>query len=194
MGKSVNIERHEQKTFERENFSGKRPFEGELIACTFNACDFTKTNLAGISFVECVFNSCNFTSTNLKDTRLQHAKFKDSKLMGVDFTHCSNFLFAVTFEGCNLNYASFMRKKMKKTVFSDCTIQEANFSETDLGGATFDDCDLNNATFFRTNLEAADFRHARNFQIDPTQNTMKKAKFSRSGLAGLLAKFNLDIG
>ncbi len=190
----MTAQRFEQKTFEREIFSEKRPFEGELVSCTFKACQFTKSNLSGISFVECIFDACDFSGANLKDARLQHIRFQNCKLMGVDFTHSSDFLFAVTFEGCNLNYTSFMRKKMKKSVFSECTIQEANFSETDLSGAKFEDCDLNNATFFRTNLTATDFRDARHFSIDPTQNTMKRAKFSRSGLAGLLTKFNLDIG
>jgi hypothetical protein len=42
-------------------------------------------------------------------------------------------------------------------------------------------------------LEKADFRSAFNFSIDPEMNRMKKAKFSRTGVFGLLHKYNIEI-
>jgi len=50
-----------------------------------------------------------------------------------------------------------------------------------------------NATFDKTMLEKADFRTAYNYSIDPDNNRIKKAKFSQSGLGGLLHKYDIVI-
>ena len=60
-------------------------------------------------------------------------------------------------------------------------------------GAQFEACDLNKAAFENTNLEGADLTSAYNFSIDPEKNRVKKARFSRTGLAGLLMKYELKI-
>jgi hypothetical protein len=52
---------------------------------------------------------------------------------------------------------------------------------------------LLNSTFSNTNLEKADLSTSINFSIDPEKNKLKKAKFSVSGLVGLVAKYNIDI-
>jgi uncharacterized protein YjbI with pentapeptide repeats len=72
-------------------------------------------------------------------------------------------------------------------------LQEADFSECELNSAIFDNCDLFNATFDQTNLEKADFRTAMNFRIDPERNKLKKARFSKSHLSGLLEKYDILI-
>ena len=48
-------------------------------------------------------------------------------------------------------------------------------------------------SIYRTNLTEADFRTAQNFSIDPLENQLKKAKFSRENLEGLLEKLQLKI-
>jgi len=49
------------------------------------------------------------------------------------------------------------------------------------------------ATFDKATLEKADFRTAINYSIDPTNNRIKKAKFSLLGVVGLLDKFDISI-
>jgi len=82
---------------------------------------------------------------------------------------------------------------MKKTSFLRCVLHHVDFTETDLAAASFDQCDLTDASFDRSVLEKTDFRTAFGYRIDPQMNKVKKAKFSSSGLAGLLDKFELDI-
>jgi len=82
---------------------------------------------------------------------------------------------------------------MKKTNFIDCSLKEVDFAETDLTMAAFTNCDLSGASFMRTILEKADFRTAKNYALDPEINKIKKAKFSYLELAGLLAKYDIDI-
>ena len=97
------------------------------------------------------------------------------------------------FENCQLNHSSFNALKLKKTLFTGSQLREVDFAACDLTEAVFDECDLLNATFARTLLEKADFRTARNFSIDPELNRIKKAKFSITGLGGLLAKYDIVI-
>ena len=113
--------------------------------------------------------------------------------MGVDFSKCDNFLFAASFENCQLDYCSFYQKKMKKATFADCSLKEVDFAEVDLSMAVFTNCDLTGASFMGTVLEKTDFRTAKNYAFDPEQNRVKKAKFSLAGVAGLLTKYNIDI-
>jgi hypothetical protein len=49
------------------------------------------------------------------------------------------------------------------------------------------------AIFENTNLEKCDFRSAYNYVIDPQNNKIKKAKFSKEGAIGLLRAFDIVI-
>lgn len=77
--------------------------------------------------------------------------------------------------------------------FLQCNLREVDFTFAELTEASFDGCDLLGATFVDSNLEKADFRNAVNVALDPDQNRIKKAKFSRDGLAGLLQKYQLEV-
>jgi len=72
-------------------------------------------------------------------------------------------------------------------------MQGADFSEANLKGAIFNKCDLSMAVFAKTNLEKADFTTSYNFEIDPTNNKVRNARFSRYGLAGLVSTFGVKI-
>ena len=119
--------------------------------------------------------------------------FKDCKLIGLHFENCNGFLFAVGFQGCQLNLSSFYQRDLKNTLFKNCNLQEVDFVETDLTSSTFDNCDLTNAIFENTNLQKVDFRTSFNYSIDPELNRIKKAKFSRMEVVGLLNKYNIEI-
>jgi fluoroquinolone resistance protein len=112
---------------------------------------------------------------------------------GSTFPNAINFCSPLPFTGSHLDYATFYGTKLKKTKFTDCSLKETDFEAADLSASIFQDCDLSGTTFNRTTLEKTDFRTARHFSIDPSQNKMKGAKFSPLGLAGLLDKFQLDI-
>jgi uncharacterized protein YjbI with pentapeptide repeats len=68
-----------------------------------------------------------------------------------------------------------------------------DFAECDLTSAIFNNCDLMQTIFDRTILEKADLSAAFNYTIDPEINKIAKAKFSATGLAGLLTKYNIVI-
>lgn len=184
---------NEDKTFDTADFSEMRMPVSAYIDCHFVNCNFSKANISASDFIGCIFTGCNFSLAVMENTGLKNAVFKNCKMVGIDFSKCSDFLFAVHFENCPLDYCSFFRKKMKKTIFRDCSIKDADFTETDLSLASFDNCDLLNSSFVQCNLEKTDFRTARNYAFDPEANKIKKAKFSMQGVVGLLSKYQLDI-
>src|SRR5690606_42157722 len=109
------------------------------------------------------------------------------------FRSCSELLFSVDFDNCLLNLSSFYKRNLKKTKFTNCSLHEVDFTEANLALAVFENCDLAGAVFEHTNLEKADFTSSYNYSIDPGTNIIKRAKFSQSGIHGLLDKFDIVI-
>ncbi|AKQ47189.1 hypothetical protein TH63_18570 [Rufibacter radiotolerans] len=184
---------HQDKTFDQINYADKVVTGREFEDCTFTRCDFSNSNFSHNSFTDCRFSDCNLSMVQLSNSKLHGATFVNCKLVGVDFSLCHDFLFAVNFKGCSLDYTYFGKKNLKKTVFESCSIKEANFTDADLTEAAFLDCDLTRTVFHRTNLEKADFRTAVHYALDPELNRIKKAKFSMPGVLGLLAKYDIVI-
>lgn len=166
---------------------------GEYELCKFTNCDFSNTDFSGYIFSDCEFVGCNLSLVKLQKTALREVKFTDSKLSGLHFENCNQFGLSFTFEHCIINNASFFNIGIARTVFKNCEIHESDFSESDMSGVLFDYCDLLGSTFNHTKLEKADLRTAYNFSIDPDINRIKKAKFSLSGVVGLLGKYDIEI-
>lgn len=174
----------------------ERVFELSAIEyenCNFNNCDFSATTFANINFIDCVFINCNLSLVPLHNTAFRSVSFKECKMLGLHFDHCNGFGLTFSFDGCQLNHSLFYKTKIKRTQFRNSQLQETDFTETDLGGSLFENCDLSNAVFDQTILEKVDLRTSHNFTIDPEKNRIKKAKFSLSGLPGLLHQYNIEI-
>ncbi len=184
---------HEGKTFNKVNYANKQLINNEFSNCIFIDCDFTKSNFSNIDFIDCEIESCNFSLTIFKYSGLKDVHFKDCKIVGVDFSSCNDFLFAVRFTDCTLDYATFHSKSMKNSLFTNTILKEVDFSEVNLTQAVFKNCDLSRTIFDRSVLDKADFSSAINFDINPERNRIKKTVFSSSGLIGLLTKYDLVV-
>jgi uncharacterized protein YjbI with pentapeptide repeats len=114
-------------------------------------------------------------------------------MLGLRFDDCAAFGLAFSFENCTLNHSSFYKLKVKLTKFQGCSLIAVDFTETDLTQSNFAKSDLKDAVFERSNLEKCDFRTAFNYAFDPELNRIKKAKFSRDAVVGLLAKYPIEI-
>jgi fluoroquinolone resistance protein len=162
----------EDETFVGKDYQKKSLEKATYENCQFNSCNFSEVNLTGISFVDCHFIDCNFSNAMLNTVSINGAEFKNCKMLGLHFEHCNPFLFSANFTGCQLN---------------------VDFTEADCTNVKFDGSDLSQAIFDQTNLLKADFRTAENFIINPENNNITKAKFSKHNLLGLLTHFNIDI-
>jgi fluoroquinolone resistance protein len=179
--------------FKEKNFSETLLAAGDYESCTFINCNFSNTDLSGTHFTDSTFTDCNFSMAKLNKTALQNIQFTGCKLMGLHFDSCNSFLFEVHFDNCILNLSVFYALKLKNTIFKNSSLHEVDFTEADLSNAVFNHCDLTGATFDNTILENADFRTAYNYSINPGTNRIKKAKFSKTGLAGLLDQYDIVI-
>lgn len=181
------------KIYEKIDFSKEKFKVGEYENCKFISCNFSNADLSNIVFSECTFDGCNLSMTLLNKSSLKDVEFLNSKILGIKFNSCKDFMFEVYFENSNLKLSSFYFMKLIKTKFKNCEINEVDFSGTDLTNSIFEKCDLKRSIFNNTILEKADFRTSFNYCIDPEINKIKKAKFSLSGLPGLLEKYNIEI-
>ncbi|MCF8253483.1 MAG: pentapeptide repeat-containing protein [Bacteroidia bacterium] len=183
----------EDEEFNNKNYTVDFLPANEFDNCTFTQCDFSNVDLSKIVFSECMFQDCNFSNVKTNHTAFKDVRFTSCKMLGVHFDNCHEFLLELNFENCQLDHSTFYKLKLKKIIFDTCSLQDVDFSEADLSQACFLECNLSGAIFDRTILEKADFRTATNYSLDPETNRIKKAKFSSTGLAGLLQKYEIEI-
>ena len=173
----------------RENSLAKGVYE----SCQFDSCDFSTRDFSGFHFIDSTFSNCNLSMVKLDETVFRDVVFTGSKMLGLHFEQCSQFGLSFKFTSCKLNHSSFFGLKMKKILFKECELFEADFTEADLTEALFDHCNLERTVFDRTILEKADFRTAFHYTIDPENNRIRRARFSLTGVCGLLDKYGIQV-
>jgi len=184
---------HIDKTFEKVIYFDKKISNREFDGCIFKNCDFSNNIFSECIFIDCEFIDCNLAMVKFPNSSLKTIAFKESKLLGIRFDECQDFLFSVSFEDCMLDYSWFTNKKLQKTRFVNSSLKDVNFSSADLTSAIFENTNLEGAVFDETILSGADFSTAYNYKIDPESNPMRKAKFALSGIPGLLEKYDIKI-
>lgn len=184
---------HENKSFKNIIYSEKETKNRVFDNCSFVDCDLSNGIFTSSKFIDCVFTTCNLSMVKFTNCQLNNIIFKESKLLGVNFSECNDFMFSVSFEDCVIDYSSFVRKKMIKTIFKNISMKSADLTEADLSKSKFINADLTDAVFYRTNLKEADLSTAINYIIDPEENNIRKAKFAMEGLIGLLSKYNIEV-
>jgi fluoroquinolone resistance protein len=183
----------EDKLFEKVDYTVNYLPRDEYENCRFVNCNFYGGDISHMTFRECTFTDCDFSLAKMKNTALNDIHFIGCKLLGVQFEECNQFLLSLDFVNCVLKLAVFYKLKLKKTRFVNCNLQETDFTEAELPGSLFDNCDLLRVIFHKSNLEKVDFRSSFNYSIDPENNRITKARFSRVGVVGLLDKYKIEI-
>lgn len=92
-----------------------------------------------------------------------------------------------------MRFCNFSDLNLKGRSFTGSKIFECTFNETNLNAADFSEADLNGTLFHKCNLAFADFSTATRYGIDPTTNTLKKAKFSLPEAVRLMDGFDITI-
>jgi uncharacterized protein YjbI with pentapeptide repeats len=120
--------------------------------------------------------------------------------MGINWTKASwgkreiaQLVKAADFQGCMMNYSSFLGLNLQGVNFVGCTLLEVDFSEIDLRKADFSDSDLERAIFRNSDIREADFSKARNYTLSPQLNKIKGAKFSLPEAMSLLYSMDIDL-
>jgi uncharacterized protein YjbI with pentapeptide repeats len=181
------------KIFQKQDYRTQALQKAEYDNCTFINCDFTDSYLSYVSFTDCEFKDCNLSGIKIKDTTFKDVLFTHSKLLGVHFNDCSDFLFSINANHSIFSFSSFYNKNLNKATFNNCIMEKVDFTDANLSQVKFLNTDLKYAVFENCNLEKADFTSASNFIINPSKNNIKKAKFSKEGALNLLQDYQIII-
>lgn len=184
---------YDHQTFDKSDYSLHSIEKGAYENCLFRHCNFSEVDVSGLNFIDCRFEDCNLSIAKISNTTFNNVHFSRCKILGLKFENCNPFLFEVHFTGCILNLSSFYKIKLKKTRFESCSLREVDFTQADLTEASLEQCDLSGAVFDFTTLFKTDFRTSFNYSIHPETNKIKKARFSREGIAGLLDRYDICI-
>lgn len=106
--------------------------------------------------------------------------------MGLDFNKCDPKFLSFSFEKALLVGCNFTDLSLNKVRFDDSEVRECIFVQCDLREASFAKCNLKGTLFHNTRLEKANFSGAQEFVINPINNPIKGAKFSKWEALGLL--------
>jgi uncharacterized protein YjbI with pentapeptide repeats len=190
---------------------GKKEYSGEVFTgldlkkkaltskhftdCLFKSCDLTAAVIRLCVFKDCRFESCNLSLAALHGSVFSGVTFKDSKLVGVNWTEAAwpriQLASPVQFEGCLLNDSVFLGLKLGGTRITRCLAKGADFRDADLSKADLTHTDFSGALFGQTDLTGANLDQARNYAIRISDNKVKGASFSMPEAMALL--YCLDI-
>ncbi len=177
----------------------ERAFSGvDFVGCVFDHCAFTECRFSHCSFTECQFAHCDLSLLHVPGARFTDTRFHSSKLLGIDWTKAgsaviSKLFLSISFEECLLNYATFFGLALRRSRFVGCVARDVDFRDADLTGAICTGTDFTGSKFHHTILTKADLRQATGYTIDPTANTITKARFSLPEAISLLSAFDIGI-
>lgn len=165
--------------------------DAEFEDCVFLSCRIAM--LESCRFNDCKFESCDLANANLGGSSFQRVSFVDSRLVGVDWRTAAAFSFTVSFSACDLSYCDFTGRALARLKAQDCSFREATFDNADLSRAEFPGCDFSGATFRRTRVTRTDLSSARNYWIDPRENTLRETRFSTDAALQHLAHLGIVL-
>lgn len=166
---------------------------GDYENCLFRNAQFAEADFSQFRFIDCRFEDSDLSLSNFQGTLLQNCHFHHCKILGINFEQINPFGLGLKFEHCLLSHSSFFQLNLSKTEFLYCNLKEVDFTQAKLKGASFAYSNLENTRFENSDLENADFRYSTNLILNPEKNYLKKAKFTREILPGLLTNYNLII-
>jgi len=189
---------HENESFRNLDFSGE-VFNGfDFFECEFINCNLSSSGFKNTRFTNCEFKQCDLSLVKVDKSTLSGVMMNKSKVLGVDWAaanwagnRINPILKTIDFVECVMNYSNFSGLQLGHIQIVKCVAHEVNFTDTNLKGAVLRDTDFEKSVFHQTNLEGADLIGARNYYISPTDNQIKKAKFSMPEAMALL--YSMDI-
>ena len=195
MGTIEELERG--RVFEDQVLEGIEASELDLSGKDFVRCTFRKVKLPeslwkGAHLEDCTFEDCDLTRMHPASLALSGVDFRGCKLLGVDWAGVGRNP-QVTFEDCDLRYASFVALGLRRTPFLRCKAREANFIDTDLTEADFEGSDLTGCVFNRATLAKTRLAGAQGVFLDPARNRVRDAQVSVECAVLLALSFGLQV-
>ena len=179
--------------FEDQDWSGSTITRLDADRCVFRACRFVRASILDSVFSSCRFERCDFSNADISGSSFDRVTFVESKAVGVNWELAIGLTLHVSFDRCDLRYASFRRLSLQDTDFIECRLRDSDFSDADLRRANFRGSDLSGAQFLRSRLQHADLTEAHGYWVDPRTNEIAHAQFSLAGAIMLAQLFEIDV-
>jgi len=141
----------------------------ELEDCRIEGGVMERSQWRRCTFDRVTFSGVNLSMGRVVDTRFADCVIRDSKAQAFSWVglRASGLADqAISFEGCRLDYGSFMGIDGRGLRFTGCSLVDADFAEADLREVEFIDCDLSGARFAEADLRGALFRDVRGIGLD----------------------------
>ena len=165
----------EEQAFVERDWSSRILSGVDFEDCVFRHCSLSAASLPKCRFLGARFENCDLGLVKPAGSRWRDAAFMGCKLIGVDWRGAGS-LVGLSFERCVLDYCLFSGLNLRGVRLLDCSAREADFSACDLREAACRGTDFQAARFDGTDLRKADLRGARNYDIDPLTNKLRKAR------------------
>jgi fluoroquinolone resistance protein len=182
----------QERRFQGGDLSGADLGGKELSGCAFQGVRLGQTRWREARLEDCRFDDCDLSRMTPDGLGLRGVTFTGCKLMGIDWSNVSPFP-VVTFDRCDLRFASFVSLRLRKTQFSGCNLEEAQFAETDLAESSFAGCRLAGARFERCDLRKVSFAGAIGLTIEPAGNQLRGASVPLDAALRLAESFGLRV-
>lgn len=196
----MNLENHSEyfsKIFDNVDAAGESLTEITFENCIFQQCNFSDVRFYKCKFVDCVFTGCNLSNIKVDYSKFFDTSFKESKLVGVDWTKADwprfHFTAPISFDECIINDSSFYGLGLSELVMEHCKAHDVDFRSGTFTKAKFSYTDFTNSLFMKTNLREADFSEAENYDIDIFNNEIKAARFTRLEAVRLLSGLDIEL-
>jgi len=160
--------------------------------CTFRNLKLPQSRWQGARLEDCVFDACDLTRLVPAGLALRGVRFERCKMMGIDWSDLGAYP-DLAFADCNLDYASFVSLKARKTVFTRCSLLEATFADCDLTEARFSECNFSGARFERCDLRKAAFAGSHGLLLHPATNQVKGAAIPAEAARLLALSFGFKL-
>jgi uncharacterized protein YjbI with pentapeptide repeats len=186
---------HADQTFREAHVEQGELISSEFYDCVFFRCRFVEALFRSCRFVNCTFQRCDLSLVQVPQSTFSLVRFEDSTVIGVDWTQAdwptTGLGDPIGFFNSAINHSTFIGLRLRGIQIRNTAARDVDFREADLYRADFGGTDLSESMFINTNLAEADLSGARNYHIDPGQNTLTGAKFSLPEAMSLL--YCMDI-
>lgn len=159
----------------------------------FSWIDFSGSNFSWKWFNNCKFEKCNLSNISLINTCFNNVEFIKCKILWLKFNEINKLLSHFGFDECVINLCIFYWMILKWIKFWNSDIKDSDFTLSDLSNSDFSFTDLEKTIFSQTNLKNVNFKWAINYIINPQNNKLNKAIFSRDWVYWLLLDFDIIL-
>ena len=187
----------EQDCFEDETFSDAEfpaidLSEKEFVRCRFIRLIVPESIWKGARLDDCLFEHCDLSRMRPAAMAARGVTFADCRLTGVDWSDLRPNP-TVSFESCNLQYASFVNLNLTGTRFAGCKLTDAQFIESRLVESDFTKSQMAGCRFENCDVRTANFSEAHGLFVDPTRNKVRDTRIALATAVLLAGSFGFKV-